>query len=174
MGTDKAMLEVGGEPLVLRVARRLAGAASPVILAPGRPGRLGDLGYPEVADERPAAGPLGGLVAGLAASPSALLAVVAVDMPLASPAVFRLLATLRRDEDAVVPVTSSGLEPLHAVYAHRALASLRASLEEGRLGLRAALARLSVRQVAEEEWRAADPTGRFALNLNVARDLAAL
>src|SRR5439155_22164857 len=114
-------------------------AASPVLLAPGTPGRLGELGMDEVADESPYSGPLGGIVAGLAASPARLLAVVAVDMPLASPAVFRLLASLRRGEDAVVPVTSSGPQPLHAIYSVSALGALRARLMEGDLRLGDAL-----------------------------------
>jgi molybdopterin-guanine dinucleotide biosynthesis protein A len=174
MGRDKALIEIEGEPLVRRVARLLAEAASPVILAPGRPGRLGELGLAEVEDERPDSGPLAGIVAGLAASPTRLLAVVAVDMPLASPAVFRLLASLHRGEDAVVPVTSSGPQPLHAVYSVSALGALRVRLMEGDLRLGDALARLRVREVVEEEWAVADPTGRFAFNLNAEGDLGAL
>jgi molybdopterin-guanine dinucleotide biosynthesis protein A len=85
MGNDKTLLVVEGAPLVLRVASRLARVADPVLLAPGRPGRLGAAGYPEVEDEALDAGPLAGLVAGLAASPHRLVAAVAVDMPFASP-----------------------------------------------------------------------------------------
>jgi molybdopterin-guanine dinucleotide biosynthesis protein A len=174
MGRDKALLEVEGEPLVLRVARSVAGAADPVLLATGVPGRLGDLGYAEVADEQPGAGPLAGLVAGLGASPHPLLVAVAVDMPFASPEVLRLLAVLHAGEDAVVPVTASGTEPLHAAYARAALPALRMALAERRLALRAVLSGLRVREVHEPEWRAADPTGRFALNLNRTEDLPAL
>ena len=65
MGADKALLELDGQPLVLRVAGLLAEAADPVFLAPGRPGRLGDLGYAELEDPVPDAGPLAGLAAGL-------------------------------------------------------------------------------------------------------------
>lgn len=174
MGVDKALLAVEGVPLVLRVAGRLSRVAHPVILAPGAPGRLGDLGYQEVADAVPGEGPLAGLVAGLEASPHLLTAVVAVDMPLASPEVFRLLAALRGEEDAVVPVTADGPQPLHAVYARSALPALRAALAGGRLALRAALEGLRVREVGEDEWRRADPAGTFALNLNTAADLARL
>jgi len=174
MGIDKALLALEGRPLVLRVAERLARVADPILLAPGRPGRLGELGYQEVPDEVPHAGPLAGLVAGLAAAPHRLVAAVAVDMPLTSPDLFRLLAELHEGEDAVVPVTASGPEPLHAVFDAAALQSLRASLSEGRRGLREALSRLRVREVSEAEWREADPTGRFATNVNRAGDLAAL
>jgi molybdopterin-guanine dinucleotide biosynthesis protein A len=101
MGRDKSLIHVEGEPLVVRVASRISTVADPVMLAPGRLGRLTDLGYAEVADDPPGVGPLGGLVGGLAASPHHLLAAAAVDMPFVSPAVLRLLAGLHEDEDAV-------------------------------------------------------------------------
>jgi molybdenum cofactor guanylyltransferase len=171
MGRDKALLEVRGRPLVLHVAALLEQAADPVLLAPGRPGRLGPLGYREVADVAPGAGPLSGLVAGLEASPHRLMAVVAVDLPFASPPLFRLLAELHGDEDAVVPRSDSGPQPLHAAYATAALPALRAALSESRLALQEVLAELEVRWVGEDEWRAADPAGRFAVNLNRPEDL---
>jgi len=171
MGTEKALIPVAGRPLVLHVAALLERAADPVLIAPGRTGRLGRLGYEEVEDEVSDSGPLGGLVAGLAGSPHPLTAVVAVDMPFASPDLFTLLAGIHSDEDAVVPRSASGPEPLHAVYASAAVPKLRRALAAGRLALRAALSDLRVRWVDEDEWRSVDPSGRFALNLNRAEDL---
>jgi molybdopterin-guanine dinucleotide biosynthesis protein A len=176
MGTEKALIPLGGRPLVLHVAALLERAADPVLVAPGRPGRLGRLGYAEVEDEVPHSGPLGGLVAGLAASPHPLLAAVAVDMPFASPALFELLAGLHEGEDAVVPRTGprSEPQPLHAVYSAAALPALRAALAQGRLALHEVLTHMRVRWVGEDEWSVADPTGRFAINLNRAEDLGLL
>lgn len=174
IGRDKALIPMDGRPLVAHVADRVAAVADPVLLAPGRAGRLGDLGYPQIEDAAPGAGPLGGIVAGLRASPHPLMAVVAGDMPFASPAVLRLLAGLRRREDAVVPVTARGPEPLHAVYARDALPALEDALGAGRLALRDALGRLEVRTVAEDVWRPADPEGRFATNVNRPEDVERL
>lgn len=174
MGTEKALLRFRGRLLVLHVASLLEDVADPVLLAPGRPGRLGSLGYAEVEDAIPGSGPLAGLVAGLAASPKPLLAVVAVDMPFASPAVFTLLIGLHRGEDAVVPRTASGPQPLHAVYAITALPTVRAALDSGDRALHAMLSGLRVRWVDEREWSAADRSGRFAINLNREEDLAHL
>jgi molybdenum cofactor guanylyltransferase len=172
MGADKALMHFEGQPLVLRVAGLLAEAADPVFLAPGRRGRLGDVGYTELEDIAPDTGPLSGLAAALEASPHTLVAVVAVDMPFANARLLRLLARLHTGEDAVVPVTASGLEPLHAVYSTSALPEARLALSEGRLGARRLLERLSVREVSEREWRRADPSGRFATNVNSPKDLA--
>jgi len=174
MGSDKALIEVAGEPLVLRVARMLSAVAAPVLLATGTSGRLGDLGFPEVEDARAGAGPLGGLVAGLHASPHPLVAAVAVAMPVARADVVRVVAALHVDQDGVLPVAAEGVQPLHAVYSRAALPALWEALEEGSFSLRSAMARLRVREVSEPEWRVADPTGRFALNLNRPEDVSLL
>jgi len=174
MGTDKALLNFEGELLVVRVARRLQAVADPVMLAPGRRGRFRDLGYAEVDDEFPDAGPLSGLVAGLDVSPHEQLALVAVDMPHASPELFQLLAALRLDEDAVVPVSVDGIEPLHAVYWRQALPRVRSALAGGCRTMREVLSQLRVRYVDEEQCRTADPSGRWALNLNDIDDLDAI
>jgi molybdenum cofactor guanylyltransferase len=176
MGRDKALLDIAGRPLVLRVAQRIGRACHPVLLAPGRPGRLGELGHGlvEVADAVPDAGPLGGLVAALEASPHRLMAAVAVDLPFASPAVLAMLASSCGDADAAVPRTDRGLQPLHAVYARTAVPALRRALSERRVALHAALADLRVIEVPPSRWRERDPEGRFAVNLNGPEDLAAL
>ncbi len=174
MGRDKALIEVDGVPLVVRVAELMEIVARPVLLATGTPGRLGDRGYREVADELPGAGPLSGVAAGLAASPHPLTAVVAADMPFASPSLFGLLAGLHAKEHAVVPVSGRGPEPLHAVYAREALPIIRRCLSAGMLAMVEVLDELDVRLVRDEEWRSADPSGMFAVNLNRAEDLALL
>lgn len=174
MRRDKTLIPVGGRPLVLHVAGLLERVADPVLLAPGRLGRLGPLGYDEVADAIQGSGPLGGLAAGLAASPHPLTAVVAADMPFASPALFELLADLHVDEDAVAPLAAGRPEPLHAVYSESALPSLRRALSEGNFGMQELLSHLRVRWVDEREWRVADPSGRFGVNLNRQEDLALL
>lgn len=175
MGTEKALMVMPeGLPLVLHVAGRMATVADPVLLATGRPGRLGRLGYLEVEDPTRGAGPLAGIVAALERSPHDLLAVVAVDMPFASPRLFEHLASSIGAHDACVPRTAHGLEPLHALYARSTLPHLRACLDSGRLAVHQALADLAVREVAEAEWDDFDPDGRFAANLNEPEDLAAV
>lgn len=171
MGREKALVEVDGEPLVRRVARRLAEVADPVLIATGVPGRLGPLPYGEVGDACDGCGPLGGIAAALAASPHELVAVVAVDMPFADPALLDVLARAWRGEDAVVPVAERGPEPLHAIYRKTALPRLRAAIGDERFAMHEVLETLRVRRVTSDEWRAAGVDERFAVNLNEPEDL---
>ena len=172
MGADKtaAGFLVGGEPLAARAARVLGEVCDEVLVASGDGRRMGWLGLPQVADALPDSGPLGGLVAGLEAARHPHVAVVAADMPFASPALLRLLASLIGGHDAAVPASAGGTEPLHSVYARIALASFEEALREGRLAVRVALEGLDVRVVTEAEWRDADPDGRFAENVNRQED----
>jgi len=174
MGRDKTAGDFlfEGEPLAARVARLLSEACEEVLVASGDGARMTWLGLPQVADEVPDRGPLGGLVAGISRVRRPLVAAVASDMPFASPALLRLLASLADGFDAVLPVSERGLEPLHAVYARSARSGLRRALGEGRLAIRDAVGGLRVRLVEPPEWREADPSGRFAWNANAPGDLA--
>jgi molybdenum cofactor guanylyltransferase len=174
MGRDKALIEIRGRPLIRLVAECLSECAAPVLLASGSQYRFGHLPFEEIADAAPGAGPISGLVAALSVSPHDLLVAAAVDMPFVSAEVFRLLIDRHTDEDAVVPVTREGPQPLHALYHRSALPHLADALSRGRNRLRDALAALKVREVGPEGWGTIDADGRFALNLNTQEDLRSL
>ena len=171
MGRDKATLEYDGEPMLLRVARLLGEACDEILVASGDGERLEAFGLPQVRDAAPAAGPLGGLVAGLDRASNPLVAAVGVDMPFVNAGLLHAMADSFGSEDAAVPLSDGGPEPLHAVYARAASERLRASLVAGTFGLRTALETLRVRLVDQTIWRAFDPAGAFARNLNEPADL---
>lgn len=171
MGSDKVLLEIGGEPLAGRVIRLLGEVCAEVLVASGDGLRLEALGAEQVADAAQGAGPLGGIVAGLQRARYRLVAVAAADMPFVSPPLMRLLADFWQGEPAVVPRTGGRLEPLHAVYDREAAPALLACLETGRRSVHRALAALGARIVDEPEWSGADLPGRFALSVNRPEDL---
>lgn len=173
MGTDKAMLTVGGERLVDRAVHVLSQCCREVLIAPGHPRALSVEGATPVADAT-GAGPLAGIVAGLQQARTELLAVVAVDMPQASAGVLQALAAVWEAEAAVVPVVEERLHPLHAVYAVSWTEQYEAVLAAGERSVRRALQTLGARTAAADVWGVADPTGSFAVNLNTIQDLAAL
>lgn len=172
MGVDKATLLLDGERLVDRAVRRLAAVAHPVLLAGGGTAHT-VAGCIAIADARSNAGPLGGLVAGLRASPHPLCAVVAVDMPYIDAELLALLAAEIGHADAAVPASPSGLQPLHAVYHRRALPVLEASLAAGALRLQAVLEQLRTQRVEVAARWGDDRAQRFAINLNRPEDLTA-
>ena len=183
MGRDKAQILFDSEPLVIRAVRILARVCTDVVVASGDGHRLDHLGVTQVADALPGAGPLAGIAAGLESARHDLVAVIAVDMPAASPAVLALLAGLWRGEAAVVPVVAGRWEPLHAVWARSAAPGIVGCLQAGERRVMGALTALGARLVGEAEWEAAEASeaaapkgpnpckGRFAANLNAPMDL---
>lgn len=171
MGADKARLVVDGQTLVRRVATRLATGCQEVLVASGDGRRLGELPWRQIADAVAGTGPLGGIVAGLEAARTPLVAVVAVDLPSVDPDVLRRLADVIGDDDAAVPVVDGRWQPLHAVFAVGAAATLRAELEAGERAVHRAIRTLRVRTVGPDGWRDLDPDGRFARDLDHPEDL---
>lgn len=131
MGEDKALVDIGGEPLLKRVIRLLDPIFEQVIVAANHEYEL-DL--PDVTltmDRIPHQGPLGGIHAGLLASSKEWNFVIACDMPFVNQAVIRHLWSLRDDADTVVPEARDGLEPLHAFYRRTCLPAIEAALSRG-------------------------------------------
>lgn len=175
MGSDKAALVLDGERLVDRAVRRLGEVADPVMVAPGRAGRLdpAPAAWCEVDDVMEGRGPLAGIAAALAASPQPLVAVVAVDMVQLDGPMLAWLATLWSPGDtAVVPLDEHGrTQPLHAVYAASAAPAFAATVRAASLAVRNALDALPVREVGADEWSAQFAPG-WSRNVNRPEDLA--
>lgn len=170
MGRDKALLEIGGESLVERAARRLGTCCQGVLVADAGRGLLA--GPPSTADG-PGKGPAAGILGAATAAPGRSLLVLACDLPLVPEELLELLAAGPASDDWVVPGREGRLEPLCALYRPAALAALEAQVTAGvfaphRLAENAAL---RIRFVSNAELATlGDPAVMFA-NLNRPEDL---
>jgi molybdopterin-guanine dinucleotide biosynthesis protein A len=179
MGTEKAALRIGGEPLLARILGRLR-LALPAVYVVGPP-RLRTLApeFPVLPDDTPDAGPLGGLATALAhlselSNLSELTYshafVVGCDMPFVEPKLVTAMAHYslsHPDADVVALRTSRGLEPLHAVYANSCAQAAHEQVSSGKArALGALLARLRVKELPASEVAYYDPAGRSAFNVN--------
>ncbi|HWM93545.1 MAG TPA: molybdenum cofactor guanylyltransferase [Thermoanaerobaculia bacterium] len=164
MGRDKALLEIEGESLVVRAARRLGEVCSEVLVADAGRGLLPG-SVPDGSGKGPAAGILGAALV----RPGQPLLVLAVDLPRVPVPLLEELA--RSDADLAVPRWSGGVEPLCALYGPAALAALEERVKLGRFDLRTLpeTPGLRVRWVEEIE-RFGEPAEVF-LNVNRPSDL---
>ena len=171
MGVDKATITFEGTTLLERALTRLDAVCDPVLIAAGdAPHRAA--GPALRRRRRVRAGPLGGLVAALRASPHRLLAVVAVDLPWIDPRLIRMLAARIGDGDVAVCETANGIEPLHAVYATSMLAAAETALAGSDRSLRRLIEASDAVRLTEAEWRDAGISDRFTRNVNTPQDLA--
>jgi molybdenum cofactor guanylyltransferase len=171
MGVDKATITFDGPTLLERALARLDEVCDPVLIAAGDV-PLTVTGRRSVVDAVPGAGPLGGLVAALRATPHRLLAVVAVDLPWIDPHLIRMLAARIGDGDVALCETARGLEPLHAVYSTSVLGAAETALAGDDRSLRHLIERSRAVRLAEIEWRGAGISDRFTRNINTPQDLA--
>jgi molybdenum cofactor guanylyltransferase len=148
MGRPKALIDVGGEPMVVRVAAALtAGGCAPVRLI-GSWTPSDDVGYPVVADRWPGEGPLGGVITAMIDAGGDVV-VAACDLPDLDAATIRAIRDAHRanEADAVV-ATTDRLEPALARWNGRALDRLTAIFETGERALHVALGQLDIVEVA--------------------------
>jgi molybdopterin-guanine dinucleotide biosynthesis protein A len=157
MGRDKALIEVGGEALAIRVAAALTGAGlAPVSCVGGDLVALRSCGLVAVADDHPGEGPLGGVLTALSRH-RAVGGVVVAACDLVAPsvgAVTRLLVVGDAVPDAgvVLPVVAGRRQWLHALWRPAAAPALAAAFAAGERSVaRAAEAALTVHAYAEAD-----------------------
>ena len=173
MNADKALLALGGKALLERVLDVVAPLFDEVLINANAPDAYASLGYPVIQDIFPASGPLGGIHAALRRARFAQVFCVACDMPLLNPALIRLMQQEIGDYDALVPQTSAGWYPLHAMYAVRCADMIEDALRQGHFKVSALFPRMRLRVFAEAEMRRVDPDLSVRININTLEELEA-
>ena len=132
MGTDKALVQLGGVPLIVRALGVLRDAGLDAAIV----GARSDLsGYAPALDD-PGRGPLGGICAALESTQAELAVFLSVDMPLLpSVLVSFLLDYARRTESAITLASVNGFaQPFPAVVGRAVLPGLQVELKTGNDG----------------------------------------
>lgn len=146
MGTDKALIEIDGQPLALGVAAALAAAGASTVAAVGGDAvALEARGLPVRPDPWPGQGPLGGVIGALrTVGVEPTVVVLACDLLAPDPDLVARLATerARSEVDLVVPVVDGRHQWAHAAWSRGAvdvLAGIFASGERSLAGAATAL-----------------------------------
>lgn len=116
-GSDKALHQVGGIEMIIRVYEGLATVASPVLISVANHTQRYDLPLTHVYDQFPGHGPLAGLHAGLLTAKTPWVFTTAVDLPFITPSAIQLITkNIADDVDAVVASDGQRLQPLFGCY----------------------------------------------------------
>jgi molybdenum cofactor guanylyltransferase len=179
MGREKGLLELGGQPLIVRTARLLESLVGEVTVV-GNVERYSILGLRTIEDQK-FGGPQGiekiqtplvGIATALNASHSPWNLILACDLPYLTPNWLDWLMTCVMNSTAqlVMPRTARGLEPLAAVYSKQCAAPMIAALERGVRKVSDALNEVQVEILPETEWQERDPNGQVLRNMNFPSD----
>ncbi len=179
MRREKGLLEIAGEPLILRTARLVEPFVCEVTVV-GPPEQYATLGLRAIADRifenrvdnELVRTPLAGIATALTATNSPWNLILACDLPyLTAEWVDWLLARAAASAaDVVMPRTSGGLEPLAAAYRRECAAPILDAIERGVRKVTDALTELRMEQLPESEWKKHDPQGRVLRNMNTLPD----
>jgi molybdopterin-guanine dinucleotide biosynthesis protein A len=166
MGRDKALLELGGKPLLMRAVELLQPLVSEVTLIGAR-SRYSQFGYPVIEDQYLAEGPLVGLATGLKNSTADWNLFLACDMPHVRAEMLHLIKeqTSKSSAQAVVPKTRRHWQPLCAAYHRSCLPETERAIAAGKLAIMDLLPLLSVESVHVD----AQDEGMFR-NVNTEQD----
>lgn len=165
MRTDKALLEIDGEPLWLRQVHLLQALQPDELFITGRAHE----GCISLVDAQPETGPLAGVVAGLRACSAPLLLVLAVDLPRMTSDYLRRLVAKGTDARGVVPTA----QPLCAIYPRRSLAAAERCLADREYSMQCFAQRCAAERLVRLVRIAINDEPLF-LNLNTPEDLRAL
>lgn len=175
MGEDKALKTFLGRPLIQRVAERLSTIADELIVTTNRPDAYTFLNLPLFPDLKSGRGALGGLYTAIASAKHPTVAIVACDMPFASPSLLQAASMLLVEEnvDVVIPRSEEGYEPLHAVYRREmCLPAIDAAINADQWKVIAWFPQVKVRVLTVDEIKRYDPSGLAFWNVNTPEEFA--
>jgi molybdenum cofactor guanylyltransferase len=175
VNADKAFLDFRGQTLLDRALAVMESVCGSLAIV-GDPAKLANYAPAKnrtvVADIFPGCGPLAGIHAALAQSPSDLNLMLAVDMPFVSREFLTFLFATAENTATVVtvPRAGKGLQPLCAIYRRAFLAVAEEALRAGKYKIDAAFSQVSIRVIAEDELAAAGFPEQIFFNVNTPRD----
>ena len=173
MGRDKALLEIGGRPMMARVIERIRALFGEISIVGGADRSYGAFGVPVFRDARPGCGSLGGIYTALSTSSAPFVFCLACDMPfISAPLVSFLVGEMRKSGcQAVIPRVGGELEPLCAVYSREIIPVIEKDLDTGVRRIKSTLSSLRLRIVEEGEMQPHDPGLHTFFNVNTPEDL---
>ena len=175
LGRDKAIEEVGGQPLIRRVLGRLTQVDTEILVVVNNADRVQDLALPDgtqsTIDLFPGRGALGGIYTGLKAARNSWVIVVGCDMPFLNVALLKYILSLRGGVDVVVPLLGGVTEPTHAAYSKACLPIMERCLRTNDLKIAGFFDQVRVRYIEEAAIERFDPEHLSFFNVNTEQDL---
>jgi molybdopterin-guanine dinucleotide biosynthesis protein A len=174
MGSNKALLDFGGRPLISILADRIRPITNQILISSNDPTCYEFLNLPVIPDHYRGQGPLAGLHAAMLWHDCLLYMVLACDLPNLRASLLRKLASFAEGYDVAIPRTRDGIaHPLCAVYRRTCLPAVENSLVRGDNKMIEILqeSSLSIRWVGPEEGQFKDAD---LANINTPEDLQRL
>jgi len=171
MGENKAFIQIDGAPIIARIHSLLKELFEEVIIVTNQKDLFKNFDSSIYTDLLPDKGALGGLYTGIFFSSFEYSFCVACDMPFIKRSLVQFLIKQTKDEDALVPRTRDGLQPLHAIYSKKCLDSIRMVIDRGKYKIIDFYDLVRVKIVEESDFLHLDPLRESFINVNTPEEL---
>jgi molybdopterin-guanine dinucleotide biosynthesis protein A len=175
-GRDKALVEVGGKPMLARMVELMQEVTKDVRVVAAQ-GKYETFGFEIVEDRWPGEGPLGGIITALEdaaenVSRPAWNLIVSCDMPFLTPEWigYMVMRAASSAAQVILPRSASGPEPLCACWRTDSAQTLRAGFEKGVRKVTGGVALLRSEVLDEADWKRFDSAGQLFWNMNTLAD----
>ena len=172
MGTEKALVDLAGKPLIEHVLDIVKPMFSQTLIITNQPEKYNYQGTRCVVDHQPDLGPMMGLYSGLCASGTDVNMLISCDMPFITPEAISLIISRLEGYDAAIPQLGGRLQPLLAVYRQSCREHAWRLIESQHLAMHDLISDIKVQVIYEEEFRSfADEPELMAFSVNSPEDL---
>ncbi len=166
MGSDKSLLPIHGARFIDHVYARLAALFDEVLIVTNSPELYPEIPCRKVPDIYAAQGALAGIHSGVKHAQQQHTFVVGCDMPFVTPELVRCICAEAERGDLILPVSSSGHEPLHALYGKTCLPAMEQVLDQGKQRIVSFFKQVRVVEIPAEKLQQVDPQERSFRNIN--------
>ena len=177
-GGEKALLHIGRETLLERKIGQLKPLCAEILVVTNNPEKYIGGNYRVVRDLKENIGPLMGLYSGLSSSRTEYSFITAADMPFFNIGLWQklknLLCRFATDYEVFIPRIEAGYEPLFTFYSNKCLSAVEQAMDQGGRSIYSFFGQVRVRQLNEQELRKYDPGLLSFVNINTAKELAAV
>jgi molybdopterin-guanine dinucleotide biosynthesis protein A len=173
MGENKAFIEIDGIPIINRIHSVFKNLFQEVIIVTNQKELFSNFDAKIYVDIIPDRGALVGLYTGLFFSSFPYSFCVACDMPYLKESVIEFFIDKLDDNDfdGIVPKTTDGLQPLHAVYSKKCLPAIKKTIEDGRSKIIDFYSMVKIKLIEEQEFHFLDPGMESFINVNTPEQL---
>ena len=175
MGQDKALVRLGGRPLVEHILDCVEDLADDLLLVTNTPTQYLHYGLRMVGDDQPGAGALPGLRTALRHATDQYVLVVGCDMPFLNQGLLRyeIDKAFETGRDVIVPRWDNQFQTMHAIYKRTTcLTAVENALADQQTRMISFFPSVLLHKIEPDEVAQFDPHGRSFFNINTPEDLA--
>lgn len=169
-GIDKPLIAIGGQRIIDRTFRIVSNCCQEILISSNNPQPYTTFPVTTVPDLYPDHGALGGIYSCLRQAVFPYVLMLAGDMPFISAAAIRHLWSRHEDYDVILPKSSDGRQPLHAIYNKNCMAAIKKQLDHGKLKISGFFSEVRVLEIPTEQHPSCFGP-RYFFNLNTPADI---